>query len=136
MIKLEVGQKVKLRNGDIAEVLSYIKNSLGCNFVVKNLNNNTESTYTSNGKFWWFEQTSNYDVVKILEEEEEMEVKARYFEDGNLMFIQNVKESSIMVLDAFHNVIISVMDYGSPIKAKEQMYTYATLLEVEEVKSH
>ena len=56
-----------------------------------------------------------------------MEIKARYFTHDNFMYIQNVKESTIIIINAWKEEVISVMGYGSPIKAKEQMYTYATL---------
>ena len=146
MIKLEVGQKVKFRNGQTGEVIRYrkiyprdfIPYEVKCDAINHSVNLNEQGI--KHPEIDGYE--SGYDVVEILEEKEEeepmetKEIKVRYFEEGNLMFIQNVKESSIMVLDVFHNEIVSVMDYGTPIKAKEQMYTYATLLEVEEVKSH
>ena len=137
-IKLKVGQKVKCRNELEGEVVYYKKYHSGDTqpFGVK-LNGMVEPCwYTEDGHYYATKEEHRHDIVEILTEEKEtMEIKARYFEEGNLMFIQNVKESSIMVLDVFHNEIVSVMDYGSPIKAKEQMYTYATLLEVE-VKTH
>ena len=159
-IKLEVGQKVKLRNGLKAEVIA-LAEPIGRDYDMRYTHYLTYQTddvseldvksqtslgmyahlHAENGRFWADDVGDKRDVVEILEEakkeeEEPMEIKARYFKHDGLMYIQNVKESSIIITKVWKEEIVSVMDYGTPIKAKEQMYTYAKLFEVAEVKSH
>ena len=160
-IKLEVGQKVKLRNGLKAEVIA-LAEPIGRDYDMRYTHYLTYQTddvseldvksqtslgmyahlHAENGRFWADDVGDKRDVVEILEEakkeeEEPMAVKVRYFHDDNkLMFVQNVKESTITIIDIWDYEIYSVIDYGTPIKAKEQMYTYAKLFEVAEVKSH
>ena len=146
MIKLEVGQKVKFRNGQTGKVTRYrkiypsdfIPYEVECDSIKHSVNLNEQGI--KHPEIDGYE--SGYDVVEILEEKEEeepmetKEIKVRYFKHDGLMYIQNVKESSIIITKVWKEEIVSVMDYGTPIKAKEQMYTYAKLFEVAEVKSH
>ena len=142
MIKLEVGQNVKCRNGLEGVVIDYFAFNDEDTQPFKVLLNGQKDAawYTEDGYYFSTKDNHKWDIVKILKEEEEpmetKEIKVRYFGYENLMFIQNVKESSILILDTWETKVVSVIDYDTPIKAKEQMYTYATVLDVEEVKSH
>ena len=64
-----------------------------------------------------------------------MVVKVRYFTHDSFMYIQNVKESSITIINTWKDEIKSVMDYGSPAKAEEQMLTYSNLFN-ESINTH
>ena len=137
-IKLKVGQKVKFRNDTIGVVISEdLSGSDSQPFFVKHLDVPEDEPYLHGNKGTWhtkdghwhaYKRPNKLDIIEILTEEEDtVEIKARYFTYDNFMYIQNVKESTITIINAWKEEVISVMDYGSPIKAKEQMYTYATL---------
>lgn len=61
------GQKVRLRNGSIADYLGLIKNNISLVY----LHQLSSGKYVSNGCYWSDQRTCELDVVEILPKEEE-----------------------------------------------------------------
>ena len=141
-IQLKVDQRVKFRNGNTGVVVLYDKTDETDVYPFKVMVDglNKVEWLSGNGKFSVnSENEYGYDVVEILEEnneEENMNVKARYITTDKVLFIQDVKQPTITAFDLRDGEIISIVDYSSPIRAKEQMVTYAKAFNVSEIKTH
>ena len=72
-IKLKVGQKVKLRNGEEGVVTAELDGERDCFFMIKYLDDLETCSYTPEGYFHENCDESEYDIVEILEEPKENE---------------------------------------------------------------